>query len=905
METTDLIILTETNLKNEENTLFFINNYKAEHVNRKNRRGGGIAVYVKEHLNYHVIQEEVRSESFEKLIIRTEFYKKPIIIICIYRPPSITNVNLFCYELERLINMFGKKEEIIIMGDINIDLLKCNCYTQRYLDMLAENGFKNLNFNEPTRVDLTLNTATNIDHVFLRSRQDSEANFKIIQTHASDHFAVFCTFSIPANELGPKESFKQALCNKKVDSLLQKCNFSDCMEARSPSETYEIFKRKIDNIYSQSVLQKKLTRRRNNPWINSELIKMCAERDKLYKKWKNKPHDTNKEIEYKKYRNIVNKKIVWARNNFYRSRIDACIGDSKKTWQIVNEILGKRRATVDETILKNFKGRNVVGIPDLFANQFEDSISSTCHVCEYKVYKRSMDWTQPNSLFLQVVSEDEVLATLRKLNVNKGSGIDGIRACDLKNNADVVCKVITKLVNECFEKAEIPDSLKVAIVRPIFKDGLKADVNNYRPIAILPTVEKILENILVSQISEFVDKYGIIDQRQFGFQKGKNINQLLGSFVNCLNYNLSRGIHSLVLYLDFSKAFDTLPHDKLLDALEKYGIRGKCLDLLNSYLSNRSFRVKIGDNLSDPKQARCGVPQGSKLGPLLFTIYSNRFLRIFDRKRVFAYADDTALIVSHVNFSVAVEQMQIQLDEISKWCHDNGLTINAKKTKLMYVRSPHLRSQSGQQLQIYYNNFCPKVGGNCKELVEVVSKHKYLGVIIDKNLKWSDHILQVQKKLRQTSYFLRHLSYCTPRDLLTRFYYALGESHLRYGITAWGSSTHCRSLQLSQNRLLKILKNASVTDNFLNVAGLHRLVMVLQYYENNEYRVKIDHSHETRRKTEGRYKVGCFHNVYGKNTLECLIPRMLNELPVEMLSVKSVHIRKKLIKSHLLKIQQK
>lgn len=903
MKTSNLIILTETNLKNEENALFFINNYNAEYVNRKNRRGGGIAVFIKDHLKYEVINEYVIPDSFETLIIKIELYKRPIILICIYRPPSLTNINIFCRELESLITKFGMKDEIIIMGDMNIDILKNNCYVQKYLDMIAENGLMNLNFSEPTRVDLILNTATNIDHALLRIRQDCETDVQIIQTHASDHFAVVLKFSAPMQELSHKKSLKHVLCNNKINSLLVKCNFSDSLEARSPAEIYANFKSKIDNIYSQSLIQKKLTRRKHNMWITPELLKMCAERDKLYKKWKKKPHDTIKQMEYKKYRNLVNKKIVLVKNNFYRRRINASIGDSRKTWQIVNEILGKRRATVDEVILKNFKNTNAVSISNHFANQFEGTISSTCHICEHKVYNRSLDFSQQNSFFLQAVSEDEVLVILRTLNANNGAGIDGIRACDLKHNADVVCKVITKLINECFQKAEIPQSLKVAIVRPIYKDGLKSDVNNYRPIAILPAVEKILETIVVSQISNFLEKFEIIDPRQFGFQKRKNINQLLGGFADCLNHNLSRGIHSLVLFLDFSKAFDTLPHDKLLDALEKCGIRGSCLELFKSYLSNRLFRVKIGDSLSEPKEVRCGVPQGSKLGPLLFIIYSNRFLKIIDRHKVFAYADDTAIVVSHVNFEVAVVEMQNQLNEISKWCHDNGLTINAKKTKLMYVRSPHQRSRSCQQPKIYYTNFCPKVRHNCREIVELVSQYKYLGVIVDENLKWNVHIQHVQKKLRQTSYFLRHLSYCAPRDLLASFYFALGESHIRYGIAAWGSSTHCRSLQLSQNRLLKILKNARVTPNFLNVANLHRNVMVLQYYDHRQYRRKIDHNYKTRKKTEGRYKVGCFYNVFGKNTLECIIPRILNELPVELLSLQSVHLRKRLIKSHMLQHQ--
>ena len=189
--------------------------------------------------------------------------------------------------------------------------------------------------------------------------------------------------------------------------------------------------------------------------------------------------------------------------------------------------------------------------------------------------------------------------------------------------------------------------MKTAVARPIYKSGNKNEINNYRPISIMPSIEKVFEEILVNRLTSFIEKYKIIDRRQYGFQKGKNINMLLGNFTNTLNVNLSKNKHSLILFLDFSKAFDTISHAKLIDALENIGVRGNCLELFKNYLQCRSFVVKIKQETSQKMDVMSEVPQGSKLGPILFLIFSNNLLKTIESSNVFAYADDTAIIVSH------------------------------------------------------------------------------------------------------------------------------------------------------------------------------------------------------------------------------------------------------------------
>lgn len=319
----------------------------------------------------------------------------------------------------------------------------------------------------------------------------------------------------------------------------------------------------------------------------------------------------------------------------------------------------------------------------------------------------------------------------------------------------------------------------------------------------------MLEEILVRRLNSFLQKYKIINPNQFGFQKGKNINKLLGNFANHINTCLGENLHCLALFIDFSKAFDTLSHSNLLVILERNGIRGNALLWFKNYLELRTYRVKIGQALSNEINSYNGVPQGSKLGPILYLIYANEMLNILKNCSTFAYADDTAKVVSGKNINVAIVNMQMQLNEIAKWCHDNGLVINASKTKLMHIKPSHL---SYTQINIKFHDYqClhkTQITQNsdlCTTTIEVVKAYKYLGVYVDENFKWLTHIQHLSKKLRSAAYSLYHLSNCATFDVLRQAYFSLVESYLRHGITAWGSSTYCRSLQQTQNQILKIL----------------------------------------------------------------------------------------------------
>lgn len=504
--------------------------------------------------------------------------------------------------------------------------------------------------------------------------------------------------------------------------------------------------------------------------------------------------------------------------------------------------------------------------------------------------------------------------------------MDEIRPIDLKNNAFVLTPITTKLINLIMDSSVIPDIFKKSCVRPIFKSGKKSEVNNYRPISILSVFEKIMEEILCRRLKEFLDKNKIISTNQYGFQKDKSINKLLGNFANYINEQLSKNHHCLTLFIDFSKAFDTLSHQKLLLMLQQIGIRGRCLDWFRNYLSFRKYRVKISNSLSDEMDIEHGVPQGSKLGPILYLIYSNGLINSLKLSRIFAYADDTALVVAHKDLQTATHLMQHQLDTAIRWCHDHGLVINAAKTKLMHIKPPHfgyanikLKFHDTDCLHKHKLNDFDYSNDVCQTSLEIVNIYKYLGVYVDQNFKWHKHVEEVRKKLRKASFILYHLRFCSNTNFC---------SHIRHGITAWGSSTSCQALQQTQNRLLSILKKSNSTineqqqnllnternnriedsitkhQNILNVKNIYKVTLAMNFGNDSRFLQKINHNHGTRMNEEGRFKVQKHSNEYGGRALSVVIPKIFNNMPCEVIRNVSNNMNKsKILKKYFISIQ--
>lgn len=295
--------------------------------------------------------------------------------------------------------------------------------------------------------------------------------------------------------------------------------------------------------------------------------------------------------------------------------------DSKSTWSFVHEIINnktKKTTSLNSLKINNVKITNVNDISNVM-NKYYSTIGHklVSFIVKPPVQDISEVANNSETFFMDPVSEDEIIAIFKKM-WNKGAGVDDINVAILMRISHVVAKPVQYIFSLSIEKGIWPDDLKAAEIVPIYKADDKENPSNYRPISLISNNAKLLEKILHKRIMRFINKSGIISDRQFGFLKNKSTNDALQYLVNYSYCQLDCTKPTIVTFLDLAKAFDTVDHKLLLSKLENQGIRGTPLALLTRYLSDRTQRVGMGGGHSEPEPVSMGVPQGNILGPLFF-----------------------------------------------------------------------------------------------------------------------------------------------------------------------------------------------------------------------------------------------------------------------------------------------
>ena len=358
--------------------------------------------------------------------------------------------------------------------------------------------------------------------------------------------------------------------------------------------------------------------------------------------------------------------------------------------------------------------------------------------------------------------------------------------------------------------------------------------DNYRPISLLPVISKVFEKVVFFQLYDYLIKNKLLYVSQYGFRKLHSTELAALEFTDKIVLNLDKGKLPLAVFLDLSKAFDTIDHSILLNKLKYYGVRGISLYWFQSYLSNRKQCVDYNGSISSFSSISTGVPQGSILGPLLFIIYMNDISTVTNKFHFTLYADDTSLVEPICTFSMGTsantetsDAINSELRLITDWLCLNKLSLNAKKTKMMIFHHRQ-KNISKLNLQLYINN----------TKIEQVKEFDFLGMVIDECMTWDSHINKIACKISRVNGVLSRLKRFVPSEILKIIYNALILPHLNYGILLWGKNIHrIQKLQKWAVRSITLSKYNAHTDplfiklKLLKIQDIYSLCLLKFYHK--------------------------------------------------------------------------
>ena len=338
-------------------------------------------------------------------------------------------------------------------------------------------------------------------------------------------------------------------------------------------------------------------------------------------------------------------------------------------------------------------------------------------------------------------------------------------------------------------------SLKIARVIPLYKSGDLRLINNYPPVSVLPVFSKLFERIMHNRLVKFIDSHEILNNSQFGFRKNHSTTAALIVLIDKILNGFNNGELTLGIYLDYSKAFDTIDHNILQKKLHQYGIRGISLKWIVDYLHNRKQFVCYSGYNSEWSLISCGVPQGSILGPLLFILYINDLSTVSVKLFSILYADDSNMFIQGKNLSSMISVVNNEMEKIVKWTNSNKLSLNIDKTFFMIFKSrkKHIRITD----DIKVNNM----------IIERIKDIQFLGVILDNHLSWNKHVIFIKNKISKSIGIINKTRKILSKDTLVTLYYSFVYPYLNYTIELWGSTTqyNLNSLHKMQKKIVRMI----------------------------------------------------------------------------------------------------
>ncbi len=757
-----LLFLTETWLDSSHSCLPLAG-YTGIHCARAKQRGGGVSIFYSNLCTVLSIAVRTHVTSFEFIaVLVTLPNKQNIIAVCIYRPPSS---DLQCYldEFEKLIDELTSmySSPLIVGGDFNVDLLVKNDCTSQFLSVMTSLSLY------PAIYKCTRPCSGSLLDNFFISLPDFLVS-AVLSVDIADHLPIVLSIASTDQLLKSKKPIHKARHFNNINysrfrSMLQLEGWGEVYASNDVNHAYDSFLNKFSSLFNTAfpLLTKKSDNPRK-PCITYGLLNSAKKRSEYYKLYMKNQISKEK---YVAFRNVFTNLIRLAKKNYYENLFTNSTNLSR-AWKEIKLIRGERsNSSVSEVD------------PELLNNFFADLGSNTVKDFPKPIYQEYMS-NMPNiinSFFMMETNPQEIVTCCNALSPKKSCCFDEISVELLQRVIDIICFPLAHVFNLSLNIGVFPDKLKIAKIVPIHKSGSVHDLINYRPISILPSLSKILERLVYNRMIAYLNKNNILTDAQFGFRQGRSTEHALIDVVNFVSNSLDQSSNVFALYLDVSKAFDSISHSILLHKLQSYGFRGIALSWFGSYLTNRLQYVSSCNKTSNLRIISHGVPQGSIIGPLLFLLYINDLALIPSAAHFVLFADDTSALIPvspHTDNSLLLNS---ECSMIFQWFYWNRLLINCTKTKCMYFT---------------LHRYCPKppaINVN-NSILQYVTCFKLLGCFVSDNLKWNVHIDHVLCQVAKGVGMLACVRHYFPINIKRMIYIAFVNSYLLYCISIWGNA---------------------------------------------------------------------------------------------------------------------
>lgn len=877
---------------------------------------GGVAFYIRNDFDFDIILSKSGSDIWDGMVIEikmcnstdTVLNSPKIVVGNIYRPPRNNNENIisFTNELNEIFSRFSRRKHVILCGDYNLDLLKFQEHAQinNYLENVIASGYIP-KITLPTR--LTHQSGTLIDNFLLKLCSNfSLTTSGILTVNISDHQPYFIFLDYLQHIKASTKFVKLRVNSDRALSNFRNDFRSPAYRPRidrimsdNPNESYSRLNNLLTEIHEKHFPSRLVRfnkyKHKKLEWLTSGILKSVAYKDKLYAILKRTnledPLYSARQINFKTYNRILRQILRAAKRTYYTKFLDKYKNDAKKTWNLINDIIGKSKTKKDLPDAFLIDGTYVSEkktIADEMNKFFINIGPSLSQRIDHPNQTFTSYLTTPEAISFSFseVSDETVHKAIDSLKPKSSSGLDGISCKLLKFIKYDISGILCKIVNQCLKMGVFPDALKLAKVIPIHKKNEDYLFDNYRPISLLSSVSKVFERIINDQIANYFTNNNLFYACQYGFRQNHSTELAATELIYKIQKNMDKKETAINIFLDLSKAFDTLDHNILLEKLKTYGFSNLALKLMQSYLSDRKQSVEYKSTLSDLSTIKTGVPQGSILGPLLFIIYVNDLASASDLFEPIMYADDTTLsanlrmFINHEN--TLDNQINIELGKVNTWLKCNKLALNISKTKAMLF---HTRQRRVEYPVIRLDN----------HFIEFVDEFNFLGLHIDKYLSWKVHTNIVGKKVSKAVGILCRLKNILPAHALRAIYNSLMLPYFNYCILIWGVKS--KNLYKIQKKAIRILTNSKFNQHTSRLFKQQKILKINDLFTLNLYKfcfkyinnmlpshlsfeLNVETPQEVyRTRQRDMYRLPRIRHEFARESIGYLLPYSLNTMP--------------------------